>query len=244
MNRYAPLIKWVSITLLVVSILLILRQLPIGSAIQAAQHWIGDLGIWAPVVFGLLYVVAVVLLVPASAITLAAGALFGLAAGTVIVSLASTTGAALAFLIGRYLVRDRVEKKVREYPKFDAIDKAVSEGGWKIVALLRLSPAIPFNLQNYLYGLTGIRFRTCVLASWVAMLPGTFVYVYAGHVGRVGLEATSGGGQSRSAAEWGLLIVGLLASIAVTVYVTYLARKALKKHTEVARMSESNGAAP
>lgn len=201
-NRNAAIIKWVSIALIVVSILLILRLLPIGPAINALQDWIGGLGIWGPVVFGLLYVVAVVLLVPASAITLAAGAFFGLLAGTVIVSLASTTGAALAFLISRYLARNRIAKMVEHYPRFDAVDKAINDGGWKLVALLRLAPAIPFNLQNYLYGLTGIRFWTCVLTSWVAMLPGTFMYVYLGRVGRAGLEATAGGGQSRSPAEW------------------------------------------
>ncbi|MBI1903709.1 MAG: VTT domain-containing protein [Planctomycetia bacterium] len=238
-NRYAVIIKWVSIALIAVSVLLIVRQLPIGPAVQAMEDWIRDLGIWGPVVFGLLYVVAVVLLVPASALTLAAGALFGLVGGTSIVSLASTTGAALAFLISRRLARNRIAKKVEQYPKFDAIDKAISEGGWKIVALLRLSPAIPFNLQNYLYGLTGIRFWTCVLTSWLAMLPGTFMYVYLGHVGRAGLEATAGGDQSRSPAEWAMMIVGLAATIAVTVYITRLARKALKQHSDIASMSEA-----
>jgi len=239
-NRYAAIIKWVSIVLIVVSILLIFRQLPIGPAVQRMENWIGDLGIWGPVAFGLLYVVAVVLLVPASALTLAAGALFGLVGGTVIVSLASTTGAALAFLISRYLARNWIAKKVEQYPKFGAIDKALSEGGWRIVALLRLSPAIPFNLQNYLYGLTGIRFWTCVLTSWVAMLPGTFMYVYLGYVGRAGIEATGGGGQSWSPAEWAIMIVGLLATITVTVYVTHMARKALKKHADVAEPSKSS----
>ena len=243
-NRYAAIIKWVSLTLIVMSMLLIVRQLPIGTVIQALQDWIGGLGVWGSVVFGLLYVVAVVLLVPASALTLAAGALFGLVAGTVIVSLASTTGAALALLISRYLARDRIAKKVEQYPRFDAIDKALSEGGWKIVALLRLSPAIPFNLQNYLYGLTGIGFWTCVLTSWVAMLPGTFMYVYLGYVGRAGLEASAVGGQARSPAEWAMMIVGLLATIAVTVYVTRLSRKALKKHTGVAETSEASESKP
>lgn len=237
-NRNAAIIKWISITLIVASILLIFRQLPFGSAVQAMEDWIGDLGIWGPVVFALLYVIAVVLLVPASALTLAAGALFGLVGGTIIVSLASTTGAALSFLISRYLARNRIAKKVEQYPKFDAIDKAISGGGWKIVALLRLSPAIPFGMQNYLYGVTGIRFWTCVLTSWVAMLPGTFMYVYLGHVGRAGLDATAGGAQSKGPTEWAMMIVGLLATIAVTVYVTRLARKALKDQTDFAKPSE------
>jgi membrane protein DedA with SNARE-associated domain len=150
-----------------------------------------------------------------------------------VVSLASTTGAALAFLISRYLARDAIARKLRQSPRFEAIDRAVSAGGWKIVALLRLSPAVPFNLQNYLYGLTGIRFWTCVLTSWLAMLPGTLLYVYLGYASRASVEAAAGG-RSRSPAEWAFLIAGLVATLAVTVYVTRLARKALQQRTGLA----------
>ena len=99
--------------------------------------------------------------------------------------------------------------------------------------MLRLSPAVPFNLQNYLYGLTRIGFRPCVLTSWVAMLPGTLMYVYLGHAGRAGLEAASGG-RARSPAEWAILVVGLAATVMVTVYVTRLARKALHEQSAFA----------
>lgn len=231
-NRYLPAIKWVSAAVILVSVALLLRQLPVGSAVQSLESWINNLGIWGPLVFGLIYAAAVVALMPGSALTLAAGALFGLAGGTVVASLASTTGAALAFLISRYLARDRLAAKLHHYPKFDAVDRAIAANGWKIVAMLRLSPAVPFNLQNYLYGATGIPFWTCVLTSWLAMLPGTFLYVYLGHVGRESLEAAAGGVQrSRSPAEWVLLSVGLLATVAVTVYLTHLARHALRQHT-------------
>ncbi len=87
---------------------------------------------------------------------------------------------------------------------------------------------MPFNLQNYFYGLTRIGFRPCVLASWAAMLPGTFLYVYLGHVGRAGLEAAAGSGRSRSPAECATIVVGLLATVAVTVYVTRLACRAMR----------------
>ncbi|HZW31908.1 MAG TPA: VTT domain-containing protein, partial [Isosphaeraceae bacterium] len=97
-----------------------------------------------------------------------------------------------------------------------------------IVALLRLSPLVPFNLQNYLYGLTAIRFWPCVLTSWVAMLPGTVLYVYLGHAGRAGLEALAGR-RGRSPAEWTLLAVGLAATLLVSVYVTALARRAIRR---------------
>src|SRR5262245_10962626 len=122
------------------------------------QGMIDRLGLWAPVLYGLFYAVAVVALVPASPLTILAGALFGPVVGVVVVSLASTTGAALAFLVARYLARNAVARRVQKDPRYAAIDRAIGEEGWKIVALLRLSPAVPFNLQNYLYGLTAIGF--------------------------------------------------------------------------------------
>jgi uncharacterized membrane protein YdjX (TVP38/TMEM64 family) len=233
-NRRAGFIKWVSIAVIGLNLLVLLHRLPIDTAVQAIESWIDGLGIWGPVVFGLLYVVAVVFVVPASALTLAAGALFGVFTGVVVVSLASTTGAALAFLISRYLARPRVTAYLKDFPKFEAIDRAVSEGSWKIVALLRLSPAVPFNLQNYLYGLTGIRFWPCVLTSWLTMLPGTFLYIYLGYLGWTGLEQ-AGSQRSRSHAEWAMLALGLLATVVVTLYITRLARRALREHVDLGR---------
>lgn len=240
MNRYEKLIQWCSFALAALCVLLIVRRLPFEAALRAVEHWVGGQGIWGPLVFGLLYVVAVVLLAPASVLTLAAGAVFGTIVGTIVVSLASTTGAALAFLISRYAARERIARRVAQHPRFDAIDKAISQGGWKIVALLRLSPAIPFNVQNYLYGLTGIRFWPCVLTSWLAMLPGTLTYVYLGRVGRAGVEASAGGGRSRSTAEWALLVVGLVATVAVSVYMARLAQRALEQRTTIVPVSEPN----
>lgn len=228
-NRFATVIRLASAALIVLSIVLIFRHLPVRPAVQALEGWTASLGIWGPLAFGLIYVVAVAALIPGSSLTLAAGALFGLISGTIVASLASTTGAALAFLISRYLARDRIRILFAHYPAFQAIDKAISDGGWRIVALLRLSPAVPFNLQNYMYGLTGIRFWPCVLASWLAMLPGTFLYVYLGHIGREGLQAAAGGAERpRSLAEWAMLGVGLTTTITLTVYLTRLTRRALR----------------
>jgi uncharacterized membrane protein YdjX (TVP38/TMEM64 family) len=238
-QTYAGTVKLVSVAVIALSLFLIARWLPIGEMVEALSGWVQGLGVWGPVVYGLIYVMAVVALVPAAALTIAAGALFGLWVGTITVSLASTTGAALAFLIARYLARDAVARRVRRSPKFEAVDRAIGERGWKIVAMLRLSPAVPFNLQNYLYGLTKIRFWPCVLTSWVTMLPGTLMYVYLGHAGRVGLEAASGG-RSRGPGEWALIVVGLLATVAVTVYVTRLARRAMREHAGIAANGEES----
>lgn len=233
MNRIAKAVRWVLVAVMVLGIAVILHQFPVGPAVRNLEDWSAGLGIWGPLVFGLLYVAAVLALLPGSALTLAAGALFGLIGGTIAASLASTTGAALAFLIGRYLARQRIEALLPRYPAFDVVDKAISESGWKIVALLRLSPAVPFNLQNYLYGLTGIRFWPYLLTSWLAMLPTTFLYVYLGDLGWQSLQAAAGDAKhSRSAAEWAMLIVGLLATVAVTVYLTRLARKALRQRID------------
>ena len=82
-----------------------------------------------------------------------------------------------SFLIARYALRDKIKDVADENPKFAAIDNAIGEDSFRVVALLRLSPLLPFALSNYLYGLTSVKFKPYVLASWLGMLPGTFAYV-------------------------------------------------------------------
>lgn len=231
-------IKWISILLIVLSIFVVMGQLPIREIMDRVNGFIQGMGPLGMVAYGLLYMVATVLLVPGSAITLAAGLIFGLVWGTITASFASTLGAAAAFLIARYIARDRVARMAEQHPRFGAVDRAVSEGGWKIVGLLRLSPAIPFNLQNYLYGLTGIRFWPCILTSWVAMLPGTFMYVYLGYLARAGVEAAADG-EGAGFWMWVLRIAGFAATVVVTVYVTKLARSAINRQTQIEEPSEA-----
>lgn len=231
--RHGPYVRLALLALIVASLVVLGRRLPVGALVGGLEGRVRELGVWGPLVFGAVYVVAVVALVPASALTVVAGAVFGPVVGTIVVSAASTAGAALAFLIARYLARDEVARWARRHPRFEAIDRAIGAGGWKVVALLRLSPAVPFNLQNYLYGLTPIRLLPYVVTSWVCMLPGTILYVYLGHAGRAGLEAASGG-RRRPPAEWVLLGVGVAASVAVSVYVARLARRALREQGPVA----------
>jgi uncharacterized membrane protein YdjX (TVP38/TMEM64 family) len=226
----------ITVGLIAISLLIILPRVPIGPLIEAFRGRIAGLWPWGPVVFGLIDVVAVVALVPGSALTLAAGALFDPLVAIATASVASTTGAALAFLIARYVARGRVLRMVRQDPRFEAIDRAVGRSDWKIVVLLRLSPAVPFNLQNYLYGVTGARFWAVTLASWVAMLPGTVLYVYLGHVGGAGLEAAAGAGtRTRTPFEWAMLAIGLAATAAITAYLAHLARRALREARPGAR---------
>jgi uncharacterized membrane protein YdjX (TVP38/TMEM64 family) len=190
-------------------------------------QWISGLGSTAPLVFIPLYVIACVLFIPGSILTLSAGFLFGLVRGSIYVSVAATLGATLAFLVGRYLARQWVAARLANYPKFKAVDEAVAREGWKIVALTRLSPVFPFNLLNYAFGLTDVSVRDYVIASWAGTLPGTILYVYLGSLAG-DLTRVATGERERTPAEWAFYAIGLLATIAVTVYVTRVSNHALK----------------
>ena len=174
--------------------------------------------------FAAVYVVGTVLLVPGSVLTFAGGLAFGLGIGFPLVMVSATIGATRAFLVARYLVHNKVESLMQERPKFKAIQSAVGEGGWKVVALLRLSPVLPFNLTNYFYGITDLKLLEYVAATFVGIMPGTLLYVYLGAAGK----AASGGGVSTL--EWGFFALGLVATVAVAVFVTKKAKAKLKEH--------------
>lgn len=221
-------VKSALVVLLVVALLGAIHLFNVPAGLRAALNWIAGLGAWGPVLFILLYILAAVLFVPGSLLTLGAGAVFGVVRGSVICSIAATLGATCAFLVGRYVARGWVSCRIEGNPKFKAIDEAVAQEGWKIVGLTRLSPVFPFNLLNYAFGVTRVSLRDYFLASWIGMMPGTVMYVYAGSL--AGDLASLGQSQrTRTPAEWALYFVGLLATVAVTVYVTKVARKALEK---------------
>jgi len=211
---------------LIAGILFAARYFGSGPLRELLQ-WISGLGSTAPLVFISLYVVACVLFVPGSILTLSAGFLFGVVRGSMYVSVAATVGATLAFLIGRYFARQWVAARLADYPKFKAVDEAVAREGWKIVALTRLSPVFPFNLLNYAFGLTNVRVRDYVIASWAGTLPGTILYVYLGSLAG-DLTRVATGEAERNPAEWAFYAIGLLATIAVTVYITRVSNHALK----------------
>ncbi len=211
--------------LVVAALVAALVLLPIDEWMTAALDWVDGLGWWGPVALVGMYIVACVFLIPGSILTLGAGAAFGVVKGSITVSVAATLGAAAAFLVGRYVARAWVEKKVAGNERFAAVDEAVGREGFKIVFLTRLSPVFPFSILNYAYGLTAVSFRNYFLASWVGMIPGTIMYVYLGSAAK-DVVATEQGG---SPAQTALKVVGLVATIVVTVYVTRIARKALDK---------------
>jgi len=202
----------------------------LGSYVPRFAEWVAGLGIWGPIVFIAGYLVATVAFVPGLVLTLAAGAIFGLVRGTIYTLIGATLGASAAFLVARYVARARIERRIAGNPRFQAIDRAVSREGFKIVALLRLSPVFPFNLLNYSLGLTKVRFVDYLLAS-IAMLPGTLVYVYYGKAAGTLAGAASGRFQ-KGTGYWVSLGVGLLATVVVTTFITRLAAKALRQQID------------
>lgn len=167
------------------------------------REWIASFGPAGPLLFILGYILAVIFFVPGLPITVLAGVAFGPIWGTAYVSVASVIGASAAFLIARHAARDMVEAWVQDSPRFQAIDQAVAQHGWRIVMLTRLVPLFPFNLQNYVYGLTRITFGTYVLTSWICMLPGTAAYTFTGGA------LSEGGGDIRGTLTY-LAIAGVL----------------------------------
>ncbi|RKX40953.1 MAG: hypothetical protein DRP64_11930 [Verrucomicrobia bacterium] len=224
-------IKWLKPVLILSAIVAVLvlggKYLNLQQHIADALEWIKDLGPAGMGVYAGLYILACVFFVPGSLLTLGAGAIYGVVAGSLLVSVSSTLGATAAFLVGRYVARGWIAKKIEGNARFSAIDDAVADEGWKIVGLTRLSPIFSFNLLNYAYGLTRVSLREYVLASWIGMMPGTVMYVYlgslAGDLASLGAETE----HAKTPGEWTMYGVWLLATIGVTVYVTKIAKKAL-----------------
>ncbi len=214
------------VALVVAALVLAGRQL--GDQVPRFAAWVEGLGVWGPLVFVVGYAAAVVAFAPGSLLTLAAGAIFGLLEGTLYVFVAATLGAAAAFLVARHGARGWVERRLAGSPRFAAIDRAVAREGRKIVLLLRLSPVFPFNLLNYALGLTRVRFVDYFVAS-IGMLPGTVLYVYYGKLAGDVAALAGGASVERGAGYWTVLLLGLVATIAVTTVVTRIARRALKE---------------
>ncbi len=199
--------------------------------LPAFATWVESLGIWGPLVFATGYAIATVAMVPGSLLTLFAGAIFGLATGITTVFVGASVGATLAFLVSRYVARSWVEKKLDGHDKFAAVDRAVGNEGLKIVVLLRLSPLFPFNLLNYALGLTSVPLRAYVTAH-LAMLPGTFLYVYYGRLAGAVAEVASGAGAQRDGGYYALFGLGLVATLVVTTIVTRIATRTLRGITD------------
>ncbi len=177
--------------------------------LQNIQTTVQGFGMWAPVIFILIYIVATVAFLPGLIVTLAGGLLFGPIWGVVYNLIGAVIGASIAFLISRYLASDWVANKTGG--RLKKLIDGVNNEGWRFVAIVRLVPVLPFNLLNYALGLTRIPAWEYIIASAVFMLPGTIAYTYVGSLGEAFIQG--GGTQlvTKIAIGVGLLvIVGLI----------------------------------
>ena len=199
--------------------------LPLGAWIETFRDWVAQQGIWGHIIFAAVYTIATVALAPGALLTLAAGVAFGLQ-GFPTVVVGATIGAALAFLVGRYFARRWVERQIQKSRIFQAIDKAIEADGWKIVGLMRLSPLVPFNLQNYFFGVTKVGFWPYLITTFFGIMPGALLYVWIGSLGAAAGSSTGDEAGLYKNIAYG---VGLVATALVTIIVSRKARQKLKQ---------------
>ncbi len=177
----------------------------LGLSAENLATWIDWLGIWAPIGFVAIYTVATVALVPGGIFDLVGGAVFGPVYGSALDLLGGTLGASLAFLVARYIARDWARRRVG--PRLEGLMRSVDEEDWRFVAFVRLVPVIPYNIANYLLGITRIPFPRYVVATLVFMTPSTVAYTWLGHAGR---QAIAGETENL---QYGLLALALVAAL-------------------------------
>jgi uncharacterized membrane protein YdjX (TVP38/TMEM64 family) len=190
------------------------------------EHRLGEMEWWGALLYPLLVALCNLLLLPGSVLTLGSGLFFGLWWGTALVLCGNVLGAAVAFGIGRLLGRTWVEERILRKAKWARLDEAISREGWKIIFLSQVHPFFPTSLLNYFYGITRIRFRTCMVWVGLAQLPGIFLYAYLGTLAQLGIKLF----QRKSpphAYEYVVWIGGLVLTAAVTVGIGRVALRML-----------------
>jgi uncharacterized membrane protein YdjX (TVP38/TMEM64 family) len=209
--------------LLAVIVAVAIGSLPPAAGVERASVFAEQHRDVAAALFVAAYVLAAVLALPGSILTVSAGLLFGLPLGVALTSAASALGASAAFAVGRFAARDSVARRVATRPRFHALVAAVGARGFLLVLLARLSPLIPYNFLNYALSVTPVRFRDYLLATWLGMLPATVLYVYTGTLAKSLAEPAS----APSWAAGSLLAIGFVATATLTWLIARHATRAL-----------------
>ncbi|KXZ39922.1 Uncharacterized membrane protein YdjX, TVP38/TMEM64 family, SNARE-associated domain [Alkalithermobacter thermoalcaliphilus JW-YL-7 = DSM 7308] len=146
--------------------------------LQNLKNWINSFGIMGPIIYIILYTIAALFFLPGLPIALLAGFAFGPVMGALWAATGATLGATAAFLVARYAARGMVEKWVEGNEQFKKIDEGVEKQGWRMLMITRLVPAFPYNVQNFVYGLTKINLLTYIIVSFICMLPGAAAFTF------------------------------------------------------------------
>ena len=196
--RRALLFQIGGLTLLAVTLFLLSRLCPLPELLATVQERVMSWGAWSAICYPLLYACCNVLLLPGGLLSVGGGFFFGLWWGFFIVLLGNLIGAAISFFISRWIGKRWLRKHILRNAAMEALEPAVEREGWKIILLSQLHPLFPTSLMNYLYGLTSIRFRACMLWIAIGQAPGLFLYTYLGTLGQLGLKLFRGKTHPRS----------------------------------------------
>ncbi|MEO8439381.1 MAG: TVP38/TMEM64 family protein [Spartobacteria bacterium] len=211
------------LALLVVFLIVASHFFPVADWIARGQQKVMHMGAWSAIWYPVLYAGCNVLLLPGGILSIGGGFFFGLWWGFLIILIGNVGGAAISFYLSRWIGRRWLRRKLLRHKTLKALEPAVEREGWKIILLSQLHPLFPTSLLNYLYGLTTIRFRTCILWVAIGQAPGLFLYVYLGTLGQLGLNLLRGKSHPRGIEYlyWGgglvfsLLVLALLGRISL-----------------------------
>jgi uncharacterized membrane protein YdjX (TVP38/TMEM64 family) len=216
------------------------RFLPIADWLAQVQQRVMHLGAWSAICYPILYACCNVLLLPGGLLSIGGGFFFGLWWGFFIVLVGNVTGAAISFFLSRWIGRQWLRKKLLRNATLEALEPAVEREGWKIILLSQLHPLFPTSLLNYLYGLTTIRFRTCILWVAIGQAPGLFLYAYVGTLGQLGLNLIRGKSHPRMIEYW-FWGGGLLLAVVVLGLVGRISLRLLQDAEDKAAPNEAIG---
>lgn len=205
--------KWAALAVLAAALIAGFFLLPLEEWVGTLETFIEGLGRWAYVGFVAAYAIGTVVFFPVALLTLVAGMAFGTWVGFLLTMLGAMLGAISAFLLSRHVLRGKIRNKLREHPKLENLDADIEKHGWKYVGLIRLSPIIPFALQNYLFGASKVGFWPFAVASGLAMAPGTLLHVYLGAIGKAYLRG------EMTPMQWAMTGTGIVASIALSIFI-------------------------
>jgi uncharacterized membrane protein YdjX (TVP38/TMEM64 family) len=205
---------------------------PVIPILDHLSNWVGSLGLMGLAFLVVVLAVSSLFFFPASPVIIAMAAVFGFPLGVLGAVLGVGLGASLGFFLSRSFLRKDIAERLRRNPTFRAIDLAIEEEGWKIVALLRLCP-IPFGLANYFYGLTGIRFQPYLWTTILGSLPSILLFCHLGAAGKAGIEALAAGNFQKGTGEIVLLALSIVATIAALIFLPRFARRAVAKYAKV-----------
>ncbi|MBD3421713.1 MAG: hypothetical protein GF398_16485 [Chitinivibrionales bacterium] len=201
-----------------------------GSCLITILEWTDTLGVLSLLAFVLIYALATLLFMPGSVLTLAAGALFGLVNGLIAASAGAGLGAFLAYLVSRFFLREAIARWLESKAILRPLVALINKADWKLLLLTRLSPLFPFNALNYAYGLSRIRPLAYLVVSWIGMLPGAFLYVYAGTMaGTLAKSLVAPEHMDNLTLKWIIFAAGLISTAVIVIWMGKSASSLLRK---------------